>query len=153
MDCSLEKNQQIIAVVRVRTGSSSSVIVTTRLSRMKLTLRREVVEYMSDFDAHLWSMSMSKANFFRLVGVFGSLVSVVKWFGGVCVWTNPITTVLVHILFVILACFRPRAHSANGVPLHFSQRNLELPLPSSLPTAHEHIYIFYFIIFIYFVGN
>ncbi|KMZ69876.1 C2 calcium/lipid-binding plant phosphoribosyltransferase familyprotein [Zostera marina] len=80
-------------------------IVAARLSRMEPPLRREVVEYMSDFDAHLWSMRKSKANFFRLVGVFGNLVSVVKWFGGVCVWTNPITTVLVHILFVILACF------------------------------------------------
>lgn len=80
-------------------------IVAARLSRMEPPLRKEVVEYMSDVDSHLWSMRRSKANFFRLMSVFSGLFAVGKWFGDVCAWKNPITTVLVHVLFVMLACF------------------------------------------------
>ncbi|XVE73879.1 hypothetical protein DITRI_Ditri11bG0154000 [Diplodiscus trichospermus] len=80
-------------------------IVAARLGRAEPPLRREVVEYMSDANAHLWSMRRSKANFFRLRSVFSGLIDVGKWFGEVCMWKNPITTVLVHILFVMLVCF------------------------------------------------
>ncbi|XP_073012733.1 FT-interacting protein 3-like [Typha latifolia] len=80
-------------------------IVAARLSRMEPPLRKEVVEYMSDVDSHLWSMRRSKANFFRLMSVFSGLFAVSKWFGDVCAWRNPITTVLVHLLFVMLVCF------------------------------------------------
>lgn len=80
-------------------------IVAARLSRAEPPLRKEVVEYMTDVDSHLWSMRRSKANFFRVMSVFSGLRSVSKWFGEVCAWRNPITTVLVHILFVMLVCF------------------------------------------------
>ncbi|XP_043698416.1 FT-interacting protein 7-like [Telopea speciosissima] len=80
-------------------------IVAARLSRSEPPLRKEVVEYMSDVDSHLWSMRRSKANFFRLMSVFSGLFAVGKWFGDVCFWKNPITTVLVHVLFVMLVCF------------------------------------------------
>ncbi|KAJ4950901.1 hypothetical protein NE237_027733 [Protea cynaroides] len=80
-------------------------IVAARLSRSEPPLRKEVVEYMSDVDSHLWSMRRSKANFFRLMSVFSGLFAVGKWFGDVYMWKNPITTVLVHVLFVMLVCF------------------------------------------------
>ncbi|WOL13320.1 hypothetical protein Cni_G22090 [Canna indica] len=80
-------------------------IVAARLSRMEPPLRREVIEYMSDVDSHLWSMRRSKANFFRLMSVFSGLIAVSRWFHDVCAWRNPITTVLVHILFLMLVCF------------------------------------------------
>ncbi|KAL6124224.1 hypothetical protein ACLB2K_076739 [Fragaria x ananassa] len=80
-------------------------IVAARLSRAEPPLRKEVVEYMSDADSHLWSMRRSKANFFRLMTVFAGLFAVGKWFGEVCMWKNPITTALVHVLFVMLVCF------------------------------------------------
>ncbi|KAL5727509.1 Multiple C2 domain and transmembrane region protein 7 [Ranunculus cassubicifolius] len=80
-------------------------IVAARLSRAEPPLRKEVVEYMSDVDSHLWSMRRSKANFFRLMSVFSGLFAVGKWFGDVCMWKNPVTTVLVHVLFVMLVCF------------------------------------------------
>ena len=80
-------------------------IVAARLSRSEPPLRKEVVEYMSDIDSHLWSMRRSKANFFRLMSVFSGLIAVGKWFGEVCLWKNPITTGLVHVLFVMLVCF------------------------------------------------
>jgi hypothetical protein len=80
-------------------------IVAARFSRMEPPLRKEVVEYMTDFDSHLWSMRRSKANFFRFMSVFSGFFAASKWFNGVCAWKNPITTVLVHILFLMLVCF------------------------------------------------
>ncbi|KAL5863519.1 hypothetical protein ACOSQ3_001033 [Xanthoceras sorbifolium] len=80
-------------------------VVAARLGRAEPPLRKEVVEYMSDVNSHLWSMRRSKANFFRLMSVFSGLFAVGKWFGEVCMWKNPITTVLVHLLFVMLVCF------------------------------------------------
>ncbi|XP_057780661.1 FT-interacting protein 3-like [Salvia miltiorrhiza] len=80
-------------------------IVAARLSRAEPPLRREVVEYMNDADSHLWSMRRSKANFFRLMSVFNGLFAVGRWFKEVSLWKNPITTVLVHVLFIMLICF------------------------------------------------
>lgn len=80
-------------------------IVAARLGRAEPPLRKEVVEYMSDVDSHLWSMRKSKANFFRLMSVFSGLFAIGKWFGDICMWRNPITTVLVHVLFAMLVCF------------------------------------------------
>lgn len=80
-------------------------IVAMKLGRAEPPLRVEVVEYMSDVDSHLWSLRKSRANFFRLMSVFSGLFGAVKWFGDVCMWRNPITTVLVHSLFLMLVCF------------------------------------------------
>jgi len=80
-------------------------VVAARLSRAEPPLRKEVVEYMSDSDSHLWSMRRSKANFYRLMTVFSGILSVVRWLGEVSTWKHPVTTVLVHILFLMLVCF------------------------------------------------
>ncbi|XP_061371531.1 FT-interacting protein 3-like [Gastrolobium bilobum] len=80
-------------------------IVAARLSRAEPPLRREVVEYMSDTDSHMWSMRRSKANFNRLRAVFSGLISIGSWLGEISTWKNPVTTVLVHILFLMLVCF------------------------------------------------
>ncbi|PIN14954.1 hypothetical protein CDL12_12413 [Handroanthus impetiginosus] len=80
-------------------------IVATRLGRAEPPLRKEVVEYMSDVDSHLWSMRRSKANFFRLMSIFSGLFAVGKWFRDICMWKNPITTVLVHVLYLMLVSF------------------------------------------------
>ncbi|KAK4493181.1 hypothetical protein RD792_017955 [Penstemon davidsonii] len=80
-------------------------IVAARLSRAEPPLRKEVIEYMADADSHLWSMRRSKANFFRLMSVFNGLFAVGKWLKEVCAWKNPVTTVLVHVLFFMLICF------------------------------------------------
>ncbi|KAK3034571.1 hypothetical protein RJ639_033817 [Escallonia herrerae] len=68
-------------------------IVTARLGLAKPPLRKEV------------AMRRSKANFFRQMSVFSGLFAVGKWFGNICMWRNPITTVLVHVLFIMLVCF------------------------------------------------
>nr|CAD1830756.1 unnamed protein product [Ananas comosus var. bracteatus] len=80
-------------------------ILAARLGRMEPPLRKEVVEFMSDVDCHLWSMRRSKANFFRLTSVFSRLFEAGKWFKAICTWTKPVASVLVHVLFTMLVCF------------------------------------------------
>ncbi|KAI5421711.1 FT-interacting protein 3 [Lathyrus oleraceus] len=80
-------------------------VVAARLSRAEPPLRKEVVEYMSDTKSHLWSMRRSKANFYRLMSGFSGFLSVGRWLGEVSTWKHPMTTVLVHILFLMLVCF------------------------------------------------
>lgn len=80
-------------------------IVAVRLSRAEPPLRKEVVEYMLDVDSHMWSMRRSKANFFRIVSLFSGVISMSKWLGEVCHWKNPITSILVHVLYVILIIY------------------------------------------------
>ncbi|GAV85694.1 C2 domain-containing protein/PRT_C domain-containing protein [Cephalotus follicularis] len=77
-------------------------IVAVRLGRAEPPLRKEVVEYMLDVDSNMWSMRRSKANFFRIMSLLSGIISMGRWFGDVCDWQNPITSVLVHILFLIL---------------------------------------------------
>ncbi|KAK8543358.1 hypothetical protein V6N12_015910 [Hibiscus sabdariffa] len=80
-------------------------IVSMRLSRAEPPLRKEVVEYMLDVDSHMWSMRRSKANFFRIMGVLSGLIAVGKWFDQICYWRNPLTSILIHILFIILVLY------------------------------------------------
>ncbi|KAL5707961.1 FT-interacting protein 1 [Ranunculus cassubicifolius] len=80
-------------------------IVSVRLARAEPPLRKEVVEYMLDVDSHMWSMRRSKANFFRIMSLLSGLITASKWFDDVCQWKNPITSVLVHVLFLILICY------------------------------------------------
>ncbi|GAB4861787.1 FT-interacting protein 3 [Ancistrocladus abbreviatus] len=83
-------------------------ILAARLSRAEPPLLREVVEYMCDVDSHFWSMRRSKANFYRIYTVLQGLFAVGKWFGDVCTWKKPVTTVLMHLHFVMLVCFPER---------------------------------------------
>ncbi|GFQ08154.1 multiple c2 and transmembrane domain-containing protein 1 [Phtheirospermum japonicum] len=80
-------------------------IVAARLGRAEPPLRKEVVEYMLDVDSHMWSMRRSKANFFRMMSLVSGMMSASRWFGDVCEWRNPITSVLVHVLFLILVWY------------------------------------------------
>ncbi|KAK7278846.1 hypothetical protein RJT34_23884 [Clitoria ternatea] len=80
-------------------------IVAVRLGRAEPPLRKEVVEYMLDVDSHIWSMRRSKANFFRIVSLFSGVISISRWLGDVQKWKNPVTTILVHVLFFILICY------------------------------------------------
>lgn len=80
-------------------------IVSMRLSRAEPPLRKEVVEYMLDVDSHMWSMRRSKANFFRIMGVLSGLIAVGKWFDSICHWKNPLTSILIHVLFIILVLY------------------------------------------------
>ncbi|CAM0955392.1 unnamed protein product [Alopecurus aequalis] len=80
-------------------------IVSARLSRAEPPLRREVVEYTLDVGSHMFSLRRSKANFYRITSLFYGFAAMAKWYDGIRSWRNPITTMLVHMLFLILICY------------------------------------------------
>ncbi|XP_076893116.1 FT-interacting protein 4-like [Bidens hawaiensis] len=77
-------------------------IMAMRLNRAEPPLRKEVVDYMLDVGSTMWSLRKSKANYCRLIEVLSGLVWFCKWFYHICVWTNPVLTVLVHVFFLIV---------------------------------------------------
>ncbi|CAA6655374.1 unnamed protein product [Spirodela intermedia] len=80
-------------------------VVVARLGRMEPPLRKEVIEYVSEVSSDAWSMRKGRANFFRFMALFSGAVAMWNWFGEVCRWKNPSTTVLVHVLFFVLLGF------------------------------------------------
>jgi hypothetical protein len=68
-------------------------------------LRRECVEHLCESHALRWSMRRSKAHFFRLAEALEPLSAASAWFYHVCRWTNPVTTVAVHVIFTMLVCY------------------------------------------------
>lgn len=80
-------------------------IVSTRLGRAEPPLRKENVEYMLDVGSHMFSMRRTKANYYRIVELISGLRIAMKWFNEICLWKNPFTTILIHILFLLLALF------------------------------------------------
>ncbi|XP_037482624.1 FT-interacting protein 4-like [Triticum dicoccoides] len=80
-------------------------MVAKQLERAEPPLRKEVVEYMLDFDSYMFSLRRTKANFYRLTSLFVGVAAIGKWFNGICSWKNPLTTILVHVVFLILVCY------------------------------------------------
>ncbi|XP_024367662.1 FT-interacting protein 3 [Physcomitrium patens] len=80
-------------------------IVALRLMRSEPPLRQEVVQFMLDTEAERWSMRRSKANYYRIMGVLSGVLAVMNWFSDICNWKSPVTTVLIHILFLILVWY------------------------------------------------
>jgi hypothetical protein len=85
--------------------NTSMKIMALRLSRSEPPMRQEVVQYMLDTDSNMWSMRCSKASWFRIMNVISGLMDVTKWIDELCQWKNPVTTVLVHLLFLILVWY------------------------------------------------
>ncbi|GLU16357.1 hypothetical protein SLE2022_327950 [Rubroshorea leprosula] len=81
------------------------MIVAARLGRAEPPLRKEVVEYMLDVDIHMWSLRRSKANFNRITSLLSGVTRVCKFLEDICYWRNPVTTCLVHLLFLILVFY------------------------------------------------
>ncbi|CAH9109948.1 unnamed protein product [Cuscuta epithymum] len=81
------------------------LLVGERLGRAEPPLRREVVEYMLDSNYNVFSLRRSKANFFRIMSLLNGVSAVCRWYSGICYWRNPFTTILVHVLFLILVCY------------------------------------------------
>lgn len=80
-------------------------VVATKLSKAEPPLRSEVVDYMLDVDYHMFSMRKSKATFHRVMLLISVVQYAFNWFNDICVWKNPLTTILIHMLFLILVCY------------------------------------------------
>ncbi|KAI3766810.1 hypothetical protein L2E82_16884 [Cichorium intybus] len=84
---------------------AATKMVAAWLARSEPPLGAEVVRYMLDADSHAWSMRKSKANWFRIVGVLAWAVGLAKWLDNIRRWRNPVTTVLVHLLYLVLVWY------------------------------------------------
>ncbi|KAI4336037.1 hypothetical protein L6164_014613 [Bauhinia variegata] len=84
---------------------AATKMVAQWLARSEPPLGHEVVRYMLDADSHSWSMRKSKANWFRIVAVLAWIVWLAKWLDDIRRWRNPATTVLVHILYLVLVWY------------------------------------------------
>lgn len=84
---------------------AATKMVAAWLGRSEPPLGHEVVQYMLDADSHTWSMRKSKANWFRIVAVLAWAVGLAKWLDDIRRWRNPITTVLVHLLYLVLVWY------------------------------------------------
>ncbi|XP_059303907.1 protein QUIRKY [Lycium ferocissimum] len=80
-------------------------MVASWLARSEPPLGPEVVRYMLDADSHTWSMRKSKANWFRIVAVLAWAVGLAKWLDDIRRWRNPVTTILVHVLYLVLVWY------------------------------------------------
>ncbi|CAH9127431.1 unnamed protein product [Cuscuta epithymum] len=80
-------------------------LVIAHLSRSEPSLRREVVTYLLDADANVFSMRKVRANWLRIVSVMAGMIDVVKWVEDTRAWRNPTSTILVHALLVLLVWF------------------------------------------------
>ncbi|KAK9090640.1 hypothetical protein Sjap_023817 [Stephania japonica] len=80
-------------------------IVSAWLARSEPPLGPEVIRYMLDTDSHVWSMRRSKANWLRIVAVLGWVVGLARWVDDIRRWRNPVTTVLVHVLYLVLVWY------------------------------------------------
>ncbi|KAM0932685.1 putative C2 domain, phosphoribosyltransferase, C2 domain superfamily [Dioscorea sansibarensis] len=80
-------------------------MVATWLTRSEPVLGPEVVRYMLDADAHTWSIRRCKANWFRIMGVIAWTIGLCRWINDIRRWRNPITTVLVHVLYLVLVWY------------------------------------------------
>ncbi|GLT63070.1 hypothetical protein SLA2020_356630 [Shorea laevis] len=84
---------------------AATMMVAKWLERSEPPLGPEVVRYMLDADSHSWSMRKSKANWFRIVAVLAWAVGLAKWLDDIRRWRNPVTTVLVHVLYLVLVWY------------------------------------------------
>ncbi|KAJ0024912.1 hypothetical protein Pint_07390 [Pistacia integerrima] len=80
-------------------------IIAARLGRSEAPLRRETVEYMLDVDSHRWSLRRSQVSFLRVISLLSGVTAVQKLINDISTWRNPVTTIIVHVLFLILVCY------------------------------------------------
>ncbi|KAJ8771892.1 hypothetical protein K2173_027069 [Erythroxylum novogranatense] len=84
---------------------AATKMVALWLARSEPPLGTEVVRYMLDADSHTWSLRKSKANWFRIVAVLAWAVGLARWLDNIRRWRNPVTTVLVHVLYLVLVWY------------------------------------------------
>lgn len=84
---------------------AATKMVAAWLARSEPPLGPEVVRYMLDADSHTWSMRKCKANWFRIVAVLTWAIGLAKWLDDIKRWRNPLTTILVHLLYLVLVWY------------------------------------------------
>ncbi|KAF8390259.1 hypothetical protein HHK36_024784 [Tetracentron sinense] len=84
---------------------AATQMVAAWLKRSEPPVGHEVVSYMLDADSQTWSMRKSKANWFRIMAVLSWAVGLAKWVDDIRRWRNSVTTMLVHVLYLVLVWY------------------------------------------------
>lgn len=83
-------------------------IVAQRLRGEKPPLHKEIVQYMLEYRSNQYmaenlispmSLRKLKANFHRITSLVSGISAISQCFHDICHWKNPLTTILVHVLF------------------------------------------------------
>lgn len=85
--------------------NQAAVITTLRLNRAEPPLKREVVEYMLDVRANVWSMRRGRAQFQRILGLLSGLVYACKLLAEIRSWKNSFITVTAYFIFLFVIFF------------------------------------------------
>ncbi|CAL0310304.1 unnamed protein product [Lupinus luteus] len=85
--------------------NQAAAITTLRLRRAEPPLSKEVVEYMLDVRANVWSMRRGRAQFYRIVGLLNALFFVWKKFDEIKSWKNSVWTTISYIVIVLVIVF------------------------------------------------
>ncbi|KAI3898861.1 hypothetical protein MKW92_006751 [Papaver armeniacum] len=85
--------------------SAATKMVAKHVANAEPPLNPEVVRYMLDADSHTWSMRKSKANWYRILSVLSWAIGFWKWVDDIRQWRNPLTTILVHFLYLVLVWY------------------------------------------------
>ncbi|KAK4285536.1 hypothetical protein QN277_002224 [Acacia crassicarpa] len=82
-----------------------AVITSLRLSRAEPPLKREVVDYMLDVRANVWSIRKGKAQIQRLFSLLGGIVNVCKQLHEIRNWKSSAKTFIAYFIFLVVMFF------------------------------------------------
>ncbi|KAF7824511.1 FT-interacting protein 1-like [Senna tora] len=85
--------------------NQAAVITSLRLSRAEPPLKREVVEYMLDVRANVWSMRRGRAQFHRILSLLSGLVSACKLFDEIRSWKSTVISIIAYFIFLLAIIF------------------------------------------------
>lgn len=86
--------------------NQAAAITIMRFRRAEPPLSKEVVEFMLDMRANVWSMRRGRAQFYRIASLLSGLVGFVKKFEEIRSWKSPFTTIAGYIIFLFII-FKP----------------------------------------------
>lgn len=85
--------------------NQAAAITILRFRRAEPPLSKEVVEYMVDMRANVWSMRRGRAQFYRIACLLSGLVSLVKRLEEIRGWKNTLTTITGYVIFLLVNFF------------------------------------------------
>ncbi|XP_058767148.1 FT-interacting protein 4-like [Vicia villosa] len=82
--------------------NQAAAITIMRFRRAEPPLSKEVVEFMLDMRANVWSMRRGRAQFYRIASLLSGLVWFIKKFEEIRSWKSSFTTIASYIMFLFI---------------------------------------------------
>ncbi|CAI8596203.1 unnamed protein product [Vicia faba] len=86
--------------------NQAAAIMIMRFRRAEPPLSKEVVEFMLDMRANVWSMRRGRAQFYRIASLLSGLVGFVKKFEEIRSWKSSFTSIAGYLFFLFII-FKP----------------------------------------------